>query len=42
MHVVGALAAEDADVDVFACDMAEDNTGDNDLVELETVKGETK
>jgi hypothetical protein len=31
VHVVGALATEDADVDILASNVTEDNTGDNDL-----------
>lgn len=32
VHVVRALATEDTDVDIFASNVAEDDTGDDDLL----------
>lgn len=32
VHVVGALASEDTDVNILASNVTEDDTGDNDLL----------
>jgi hypothetical protein len=31
VHMVRALATEDSNIDILACHMAEDHTGNNDL-----------